>query len=449
MIRDLTTGNVTRQLLMFTIPFMIANLLQTLYNIVDMIVIGQFVGSTGLSAVSIGGEVIHLLTFICIGYSSAGQILISQYVGKADHKSISHTIGTMFTSVAALAIVFTVVGLFCTDWILNALNTPPEAFDQARDYVVIGLIGLIFIFGYNIVSSILRGMGDSKRPLIFIAIAAVLNLVLDLWFVAGLDMGTFGAGLATVIGQAVSFIISIIYLYIKREAFGFDFKLKSFAIHKDNLILMSRLGLPIALQLFFIMFSGMVVSAMVNAYGVVASAITGVGNKLNSIASVVTMALGTGGSTMVGQNLGAQRYDRTSKVIYTIMVISIAFCCLLSLIIILFPDFIFGLFTSDTEVLEMISAYVPVSVIGFMAFGLRSPFTALVNGIGHASLSLFIGIFDGVVARLGLAFLLGMVLDLGVYGYWYGSAIAGITPAVIGGIYFFSGAWKKRKIITS
>lgn len=447
LIRDLTEGSVTKLLLVFAFPLLCSNLLQTVYNMVDMIVIGQFVGSTGLSAVSIGGDVLHCLTFLVMGFSNAGQVLLSQYIGAGNRERIKGTIGTMFTLIFACAVLLTIVCFACVDRILAALNTPAEAWDYARQYSVTCILGLIFIYGYNLVSAILRGMGDSKHPFIFIAVATVTNLVLDLIFVAGFEMGPFGAALATVIGQSVSFIWAIIYLYRHKEAFGFDFKPASFRLDREVLPKLIKLGLPMCLQSAAIQISMLFVNSYINAYGVVASAVTGVGNKLGSITAVVTNALSTAGSSMVGQNIGAEKYHRVPKIIGVSMVIDIIFAAVLSFLTVCFPRAIFGLFNSDPEVLDMAMTYIPVAVLLYVGFALRSPFFALINGSGNAKLNLTVGMLDGVICRIGLAMLMGLAMHMGIMGFWLGNAFAGYVPFLIGGVYFLSGKWKTRKLI--
>lgn len=447
LINDLTQGSVTRLLLIFAFPLLCSNLLQTVYNMVDMIVIGQFVGKVGLSAVSIGGDVLHCLTFIVMGFSNAGQVLLSQYIGAGDKARVKGTIGTMFTLIFACAVVLSVVCLVFIDPLLDLINTPADAWDYAKDYSVTCICGLIFIYGYNLISSILRGMGDSKHPFIFISIAAVTNLVLDLLFVAVFHMGPFGAALATVIGQALSFICSIVYLYRNREAFGFDFKLKSFKLDKDVLPRLVKLGLPMCLQSAAIQFSMVFVNSYINSYGVISSAVTGIGNKLGSITSVVTNALSTAGSSMVGQNIGAEKYDRVPKIVGVSFVIDMSFALLLSLLTIFFPNAIFGLFNSDPDVLEMAMTYIPVAVLLYVGFAMRSPFFALINGSGNAKLNLILGILDGVVCRVGLALLMGITLGWGIKGFWYGNALAGYVPFLVGGVYYVSDKWKTNRLI--
>lgn len=446
LIRDLTQGSVTRLLLIFAFPLLCSNLLQTVYNMVDMIVIGQFVGREGLSAVSIGGDVLHFLTFLVMGFSNAGQVILSQYIGAGNRDRIRGTIGTMFTVTFISAVGLTIVCNLGLDAFLHAMNTPAECFDYARQYGLTCVLGLVFIYGYNLVSAILRGMGDSKHPFIFIAVATVVNLVLDLVFVAGLGMGPFGAALATVIGQGVSFLWAIFYLYRHKESFGFDFKPASFKPDPEVLPKLIRLGLPMILQSAAINFSMLFVNSYINSYGVVASAVTGVGNKLGSITAVVTNALSTAGSSMVGQNLGAEKYHRVPKIIGVSMVIDLAFAALLSFLTICFPRTIFGLFNSDPQVLDMSMTYIPVAVLLYVGFAMRSPFFALINGSGNAKLNLIVGLLDGVICRVGLAMLMGLAMGMGIMGFWLGNAFAGYMPFLIGGVYFLTGKWKRRLV---
>ena len=448
MIRDLTQGSVTRLLLVFSYPLLLSNLLQTVYNMVDMIVIGQFVGKAGLSAVSIGGDLLHLLTFLAMGFANAGQVILSQYIGAGNRERVKGTIGTMFTLLGAAAVVLTVVCALLLDTFLGWMNTPAESLLYTRQYGMTCILGMIFIYGYNLVSAIMRGMGDSKRPFLFIAVATVVNLVLDLVFVAGLKMGPFGAALATVMGQGVSFIWAIIYLYRRREAFGFDFRPESFKPDMEVLPRLVKLGLPMCLQSAAISISQMFVNSFINSYGVVASAVTGVGNKLAAITAVVTNALSTAGASMVGQNIGAEKYDRIPRIIRVSFLFDMAFAILLSLITACFPRTIFGIFNADPEVLDMAMVYVPVAVLLYLGFGMRSPFFALINGCGNAKLNLAVGLLDGVICRIGLALLLGLALNMGIMGFWLGNAFAGYMPFVVGGVFYLSGAWKTRKLIT-
>ncbi len=331
--------------------------------------------------------------------------------------------------------------------LLEILNTPEGSYQYAREYSIVCIGGTVFTYGYNLVSAILRGMGDSKRPFLFVAVASISNLILDLIFVAAFGWGPMGAALATVIGQALSFIWALIYLYRNREAFGFDFKLRSFKPDPVVTPKIIKLGLPMCLQSAAIHVSMLFVNSYINAYGVVASAVTGIGNRLGSVTSVVCNALSTAGSSMVGQNIGARKYHRIPRIIGISLVIGLSFAALLSLLTGFFPETIFGFFNKEPEVLEMAMSYIPVAILLYVGFALRSPFFALINGSGNAKLNLVVGMLDGVVCRIGLAVLLGLWLDMGIMGFWLGNAFAGYMPFVIGGVFFLTGKWKTNKLI--
>ena len=449
MIRDLTTGSVAKKLLLFSLPLMLSQLLQTCYGIVDMIVVGRYVGKVGLSAVSVGGDLLNMFTMACIGFGSAGQVIISQFVGRKDAESLSKTIGTFSSFLLLLAFVFMLIGLYFTDELLGLLHVPREAFAQARSYSVICFAGMVFIFGYNIVSAILRGMGDSKTPLVFITIATVLNVALDLVFIAAAGMDAKGAALATVIGQGVSFVGAVAYLYKRREAFGFDFKPRSFLMDAKLLKVILSLGLPMVMQTCAAGVSDMIVHSFVNAYGVTASAVTGVGTKLNSMMRIVTTALHIAGATMIGQNYAAGEKERVARTVNMILLIALSAGALMSGLMLLFPQQVFSFFSSDPEVLAMADEYAPIAAVSFMGYASRSAFIGLINGLGFAALSFTIGLIDATVARIGLALLLGSVFGLGVFGYWLGGVLGGFTCTIIGGVYYISGKWKKRGLIVN
>lgn len=447
MINDLTQGSVSKKLLIFAYPFALSNILQLVYNMVDMIVIGNFVGSTGLSAVAVGGDVLNFFTHICIGFTSAGQIMIAQYVGRGEKESVSRTIGTMFTSVFVAAVGLSLIAMVFSEKILDLMNTPDAARSQARSYIMTCFVGMVFIYGYNTVSAILRGMGDSKRPLLFIAVAACLNLVLDLIFVALFKMDAFGAALATVIGQAVSFLSSLVFLYRRRESFGFDFKRTSFKVSRKVFVPMIKLGLPLTLQHITISISIMTIGSLSNSFGVIASAVTGVGSKLNTTMSAFSNAICAASAAMIGQNIGAGKLDRVKKIIRTGTATTIFIFMLIGATFLIFSRQVFGLFSDDPDVIAWAPHYMPACAIAMFTFALMAPYLALINGVGYAGFSLFVGLLDGVVARIGLALLFGIVLGYGIKGFWYGNAFAGFFTAIPTMIYYYSGRWKHRKLL--
>ena len=446
MVRDLTNGNVVKLLLRFAFPLFISNALQAIYNIVDMIVVGQFIGGTGMSAVSVGGDVLHLLTFLAMGFSAAGQVLIAQSVGAGRLDKVKKIIGTMFTLMTSIAVVVAVVCFILRKGILSWLNTPAEAYAFTMDYTVTCIVGLVFIYGYNIVSAILRGMGDSRRPFIFIAIAAVVNIVLDLVFVAVFGMEVFGAALATVISQAISFISALIYLYRRKESFGFDFRLRSFAMDKAALAELLALGIPMAIQSAAINISKIILASWINLHGVVYSALAGIYNKINLMIGIVGNSFTTAGASMVGQNLGAKKFERVPVILRTVLLCTCLVATAVSLALIFASEPIFAMFTSDETVLAVASILVAPAVVNIYGSATRSMSFSLINGSGNTRLNFAVAIIDGMISRVGIAALLGFAMQMGCRGFWFGDALAGYMPLVIGMVYYLSGHWKTRAV---
>ena len=448
-IKDFTQGNITKQLVVFAWPLFLSNLLQVVYNLVDMVVVGNVLGKVGISAVSVGGDVSHLLTFIAMGYASAGQVLIARYVGAKQTEKIGRFVGTMSSFLLLCAVVVSVVALGMQDRLLRWMNTPEASYEGAAAYSAICMVGLVFIYGYNVVSAILRGMGDSKHPFIFVSIAAVTNLVLDVVFVVGLDMGPGGAALATVISQAVSFIACVVFLYHNRERFGLVMTKRDF-LHWDSEMLgaLVKLGTPMAIKSASIQISKLFVNSWINSYGVEVSAFAGIANKLSSIINLISNALNTAGSTVVGQNIAAGKFDRVKQTMISLAKITLSIATVLSLLICLFPQAFFGLFTDDQAVLALVKGYLPIAVLLFYGSAMRSIMNSLLNGSGNYMVNFATAIFDGIVMRIGLAVLFGLVLDMRHFGFWLGDALAGFTPFVIGVVFYFSGSWKKGKVET-
>lgn len=446
-VRDLTKGNPLTQLLKFAFPFILANLLQQAYNMVDLIVVGRYVGSAGLAAVASGGEMAMLFLFSAIGFTSGGQVVIAQHLGAGSRDKLGRSIGTLFTFVMAMGLVFMVLAFVACDWVLGLMNVPPEAMDYAHDYSMIYFAGMLPVCGYNVVSSVLRGLGDSKHPFMFIAVAAILNVILDVVFVGPLQMSCKGAALATVISQIVAFIVSMVFLYRHQEELGFRFRRESFQIDKKELSSMVRIGTPLCVMNVAVGVSMMVIAHFVNAYGVVAAAASAVGNKITMLATICTAALTTAGNSAIAQNFAAGEYKRVSQILLWVLVICLAFTGLLALILALFPEQVFAIFDDDPAVLALSHSFVLPGVIGLLGFATRSAGFAFCNGIGNAKLSFYGGLFDGLVARIGLGWLFGVVLDMGVRGFWLGNAIAGHIIGLVVLPYYFFSDWRSHKLL--
>ena len=446
MIRDMTKGPVVPQLIQFAAPLFVSNALQAIYNLVDMVVVGNYIGKAGMSAVSIGGDLLHLLTFVAMGFSSAGQVLIARSVGTGRYDEIKKTIGTMFTFLLSVSVGISLVCYWLRFSVLRWLNTPAAAEAFAMDYLVTCVCGLFFIYGYNIVSAILRGMGDSRRPFLFIAIAAVLNTVLDIIFVKYVGLEVFGAALATVIGQGVSFLTALIYLYRRRESFGFDFKPASFRIDPLAFRRLLALGIPMAIQSAAISFSKIVLMAWINLFDVTYSALAGIFNKVNTMCGVVSQAFTAAGSTMAGQNLSAGEHKRVKQILLTILLVGLALAVLATGVMLLCPNAIYELFTPDPDVLGTAAVLTLPIILNFYGSATRSAAFSLINGSGRSGLNLAIAIIDGVISRIGLAALLGFALRMDCFGFWMGDALAGFMPLVIGSVFFLSGRWKETSL---
>ena len=444
LIKDYTNGPVTRQLMSFAWPFMVSHLMQTAYNLVDMAVVGRFVGKAGLAAVGVGADIIHTYNFLALGLCNAGQVLISQYVGRKDRASVTKMVGTMFTGVLAFSLAVTGFGLVFADSILSWLHVPGQALAACRQYTLCCTAGLFFLFGYTMVSAILRGLGEAIRPMVFVAIASVLNGVLDVVLV-GQGMGPLGAALATVTAQAVSFLLAVVYLWRRRDRLGFDFRRRDLIPDRHNLRLLLKLGVPMMIQSSAINLSMLFVSSRINAYGVTVAAVTGVGQKLSAIGSIVCLALSQAGATMVGQNFAARQFDRVRKILVTALLAGMSFAALLAAVVVLAPERVFAIFNRDSQVLAMSHAYSLVAVLNYFSWATRGPSTALCNGMGWPAMNLALGVLDGVVIRVGLCLLLAETFGMGVMGYWLGGALAGYAFILVMGPYFLSGRWKNRQ----
>lgn len=440
---DFTSGNISKQLIIFAMPLFLSNMLQVVYNMVDMIVVGNVLGPVGLSAVSVGGDVTNFMTFFAMGFANAGQVIISQYIGANDRKKIGRFVTTMSSFLITCAIVISIACILFRTTILNCMNAPAESFEQALGYSTVCMAGLVFIYGYNIVSAVLRGMGDSKHPFIFISMAAIMNLVLDIVFVAFCDMGAAGAALATVISQAASFIACVIFLVKHREEFELTVSIKDF-FRWDTKMLgdLVKLGTPMAIKNASVQMSKLFVNSYINSYGVWVSAFAGIANKVNSIANLVSNALNTAGSSMIGQNIAAKKYERVTKILKNLFAITFTVATAISIVLCLYPTQIFSIFTREDAVLNISYEYLPIAVLLFFSSAARAGMNALINGSGNYKINFATAILDGIVMRIGLSVLFGLVLDMKHLGFWLGDALAGFTPFVIGLVFYFSGAWK-------
>ena len=385
---------------------------------------------------------------MCLGFSNSGQVLVAQAIGAGKKKELNEIIGTLFSLMTVIALVFTALFLGTGDLILQLMKIPEESHRMALDYILISAAGLIFTAGYNMVSAVLRGMGDGKRPLLFIGIASAINLVLDILFIGPMKMGVAGAALATIIGQAVSFIFSLYYLYKRRESFGFDFKLKSLKIKPNYSSLIFKLGTPMAIQSGFINVSMLFVNAMMNSVGLTAAATFGVGVRIDDIVNKLCHGIQYAAMPIISQNDGAGNHARMKKTVYWAIIYASIMTVLFIIVYIFFGKELFMLFSDDPLVHEMSSTFIAAILWMFPAFAIMRGSGAFIQGIGNAKLCMALAMLDGVVLRIGLSWLFGSVFGWGFYGYVLGYGLAPYGYAIPSFFYFLFAKWKNRGAIS-
>ncbi len=443
--RKLTEGNVAKLLIQFALPLMLSNIIQSLYNVADMLIVGHYSGTAAISGVNIGGQVTFILTNFIIGLTVGGTVIIGQYLGSGDRKSVKETIGTLLTFLFVVGIAITAILLMVSDGILRLMQTPEESYQQARDYLDITMLGTVFIFGYNAFSAILRAFGDSRRPLIFVSIACTINVVLDLLLVGVYGMAAEGAAIATVVSQAISMILCIITLV--RSDFIFDFKLKSFRIMKKHLFKTIQVGMPISIQNVIVNFSFLVLTTIANGMGVNASAAVGIVGKYNGFAILPAIAVGSSVSAMVAQNMGAGAIDRAKKTFYTGFALAFSITCVVFVITQIFAEQILSVFDDNPDTISAGVEYIRTFSIDYLIVPATFSLNGLVTGSGHTFIASICGVLSSIGFRVPIAVLFGLVMQKGMAGLGLAAPIASLASGLILLVYFLTGKWKKNTVI--
>ena len=448
--RDFTRGPIGKSLIAFSMPFLLSNILQALYGAVDMLVVGNFSHADAamrtaiLSGVNIGSQITHLVAMMISGLTVAGTVLVGQYVGARKNEDATKTVGTMFSMLAIAGAALTVIMIALSGPLLRLLNCPEESFEHAQSYLNICLGGTLFIFGYNAVSSIQRGLGDSIRPLYFVAVACVINIALDLWLVKGLGMGAAGAAWATVVAQAVSFIMSVFYL--AKSRFIFDFKPRSFKIHKDKMAMMIKLGIPSSVQSIIVNISFLVMTALVNGIGgYIASAAVGVVGKFNSFAILPAVAMSSSISAFAAQNIGASLHDRAKKSLWVGMVIAEALGILVFIAVQLFPGQIIGVFDQNPDTIANGIEYMRTFSYEYLLVPAFFCCNGLILGAGYTAFTLLSSAMSSLLLRIPVALIFGSALDWGLAGVGLAGPAASFCSVALGLWFVFSGRWRKNK----
>lgn len=443
--KDLSQGNVAVRLIGFALPCLLSNIVQLLYSVADMIIVGQFSGTAGMSGVNIGSQATFLITNMVFGLSVGATVLVAQYLGAGKRDALRETIGTLFTSLLVAGVSLTVIMTVLGVPLLKLIRTPVESFDEARSYLFITMLGTIFIFGYNALSSVMRGMGNSRGPLVFISIACAANILLDLLMVAAFGWGAAGAALATVLSQALSVFLCIIYLM--KNDFIFDFKLKSFRFHRERLRLILKIGIPASIQNVATSVSFLFLTALVNTFGVTASAAVGAVGKLNGFAILPAIAMSTSVSAMSAQNIGAGSYKRAVQTLYTGIAIAMAISVVIFALMRSMPEKWLLIFGDDAEMIEKGVIYLRSFSYDYLVVPFVFCMNGLFTGAGHTAFSLFNSSMAALLVRIPSAWILGMVMGQGLAGVGLGAPIASVAALITGTIYFASGRWKTRVIL--
>lgn len=344
----MTQGSIWKKMLFFSIPLILGNLFQQLYNTVDSIIVGNYIGSEALAAVGASATIINLLIGFCIGASAGAGVVISQFFGAQDREGVRMAVHTTEAIACGAGVILTVAGIVLTPWILKWMGTPSEVFDQAVVYLQVYFGGIVFSVIYNMSAGILNAVGNSRRSLIYLMIAAVSNIFLDLLFVVGLRMGIVGAALATDISQLLSCIFILNFLMRTKEVY--HVRLRDVRLHGNLFAKIVRIGLPTGIQNIVISFSNVIVQSSVNSFGAVTMAGFAAYIKIDGFNILPVLSIGMAATTFAGQNVGAGRYDRVKKGMFVSVGMGVIYTIAIGIVLLLFAPQVIGIFSEEPEV---------------------------------------------------------------------------------------------------
>lgn len=446
---SLLEGKVGPALLRFALPFLAASLLQQLYGTVDMLAVGQLSANSAaeLSAVSTGGQVTYAITSLLIGLATGATVLIGQYVGARRQEDVSRTIGTMFPLFALFAIAVSVVMAACSGPIVSVMQVPDEAVEAAEAYLFICAVGMIFVTGYNMVSGILRGLGDSKTPMLLVVVACIVNIIGDIILVGPLQMGAAGAAIATVGAQAVSFLFSLVILH-RRKDFPFEFKWKNFRMHREQNRLLLKLGIPVALQDFCIGISFILITAFINRIGLDESASVGVVSRVTCIAMLVSTAFMSAIAAMSAQNIGAGQPKRAMSAMRWGITLSFIFSAILFVLIQIFPAPILGFFTDAPGVIEQGTLYMRSNMIDALLVAFVFCINGFFSGCGHTRFSMINNLISTFGVRVVGTLVISLIPGTNMFHIGLAAPAASAVQIVIQLFYLRFGNWRHNTVLT-
>lgn len=440
--RDLTQGSLLKNIAIFSLPFLLSYFLQTLYGMADLFIIGQYNEASSISGVAIGSQVMHMITVMIVGLAMGSVVMIGRYVGSRDQRSIAHTIGNTITLFAIVAAALMLILLVCLHPIVHVMSTPEEAVPETISYLRICFIGIPFIVAYNIIASIFRGMGDSRSPMYFIAIACVLNIGLDYLFIGALGMQASGAALATIIAQAFSVAIALIAILRK----------KLIVIHRSDLVLardtimpVLKTGVPVALQDGFIQISFLVITIIANARGVEISAAVGIVEKIISFLFLVPSSMMSTVSAISSQAIGAKKKDLARKALMTGMFISAGIGLIIAIIVEFTANGILGLFTSDGRVIELGVTYIRSYVFDCVVASFHFCFSGFFVASGYSYVSFIHNVASILLMRIPGAWLASVYYPDTLFPMGLAAPLGGVISLVI--CLIFYGYFRKKGTI--
>ena len=449
--QDMTRGKPMTNLLRFSIPLLIGNFAQQMYSTVDSIVVGRYVGDAALSSIGTTLPVVNLLMVLFMAVATGVGIMVAQYYGAKDQESLTKSVGNAMTAVFVSGLAIMAIGIPFASSLLRLTNTPPETFDMARSYLIIILSGILFTGYYNIVSGILRGLGNTIFPLIALLLASLLNTVLDIWFVAGLGMGVAGAAIATIISQAVSAALCITKLWRMRETVHMT--VRALIPETKYVSQILRLGLPAgATQALFSM-AMVFVQSLTNSMGYQMVTCTTAVMRIDGFAMLPNFTFGMAITTFVGQNIGANRMDRVEQGIKDVLKISLTTSVTLVCLLLLFGPNLIRMFTTTESIVILGTRQIRILAVGYIAVAITQVFGSIMRGAGDTMPSMWISLFTTVCVRVPVAYLMAYLTrseanpNGAPESIFFSLLISWVTGAVINYLWYRRGAWRTKSLV--
>lgn len=445
LMKDLSYGNEGRLIFRFAIPMLLGNVFQQLYNVVDSVIVGKYIGKTALAAVGTSSPIIFLLVSFIIGITMGFTIVISQYFGAKDIVKVKKAINTLYIFLFFTSAFMSVAGILISGTIFRMIDLAPEIVPQASIFLNIFLAGLIFLFGYNGTSAILRGLGDSKTPLYFLIGSVAMNIILDLIFVPLLHWGVWSVAVATIISEALAFGVQIYYLNKYHKVVKFAMKEMSFdrEIFRKSM----RIGLPTGFQQTFVAVGMVALYWVVNQFGIDANAAYSAAGRIDSFAALPAMSFAMALSTFVGQNIGANKPERVKSGLWATFVMTSIVTLIISALIVFFRKPLMHMFTNDAAVIELGQSYLIVIGCCYILFSTMFVINGVLRGAGDTLIPMFISLFSLWLIRIPVAYILSKRPDIGVHGIWWSIPVGWLTGLILYYAYYLSGRWKKKAVI--